>query len=105
LRAALGFLAADPSLAKLLLVEAPGAGGPARLVHERSLMRLSEALRPARGEIGGKTISEQMAQLLAGGLVSHLTGRVLAGEAERLPEDHELLLRYLLAPITARYTF
>jgi hypothetical protein len=39
-----------------------------------------------------------MSRLLAGGLVSHLSGRVLAGEAERLPGDHGLLLQYLLLP-------
>lgn len=40
-------------------------------------------------------------RLLAGGLASHLSGRVLAGEAERLGEDHDLLLSYLLAPSLA----
>ena len=35
--------------------------------------------------------------MLAGGLASHLSGRILAGEAERLPELHDPLLHYLLA--------
>lgn len=97
LRAGLRFLAADPDLAHLLLVESLAAARPARLEHERSLGRLAEALRQPHGD-AGEGISEETARLLAGGLASHLSGRVLAGEAERLPEHHDLLLRYLLAP-------
>jgi AcrR family transcriptional regulator len=98
----LEFLAADPPFAHLLLVEALAAARPARLEHERSLVRLAEALRPPAGELpGGEPASEETARLLAGGLASHLSGRVLAGEAERLPLDHDLLLRYLLAPSLA----
>jgi AcrR family transcriptional regulator len=105
LSAALDFLAASPPLAHLLLVEALAASRPARLEHERSLGRFAEALRPSAG--GGSEESEkpeETARLLAGGLASHLSGRVLAGEAERLSESHELLLGYLLAasPATSR---
>lgn len=95
LRAGLGFLAADPPLAHLLLVEALAAARPARLEHERSLTRLAEALRPPGA---GDLVSEETARLLAGGLASHVSGLVLAGEAERLPELHDLLLAFLLAP-------
>ncbi len=95
LSAALQFLASGPALAHLLLVEALAAARPARLEHERSLERLAEALRPPDGE----AISEETARLLAGGLASHVAGRVLAGEAEGLPGDHDLLLRYLLSPL------
>ncbi len=102
LAAGLGFLAADPPLAHLLLVEALSAGRPARLEHERSLERLGEALRthPA-GPADDEAVSEETARLLAGGLASYLSGRVLAGQAEQLSDDHELLLRYLLAPSRA----
>jgi AcrR family transcriptional regulator len=99
LQAGLEFLAADPSLAYLLLVESLAAARPARLEHERSLVRLSEALRPSSSEFpADEPASEETARLLAGGLASHLSGRVLANEAARLPESHGLLLRYLLAP-------
>ena len=99
LGAGLDFLAASPPLAHLLLVEALAAARPARLEHERSLVRLARALRPpATGLDGASGVSEETARLLAGGLASHLSGRVLAGEAERLPESHDLLLQYLLAP-------
>lgn len=101
LRAGLDFLAADPPLAHLLLVEALAAARPARLEHERSLVRLAEALRPPAELPGGESVPEQTVRLLAGGLASHLSGRVLAGEAESLRDDHDLLLKYLLAPSLA----
>jgi AcrR family transcriptional regulator len=102
LGAGLEFLAADPPLAHLLFVEALAAARPARLEHERSLALLGETLRTqAAGSPGGEAISEETARLLAGGLASHISGRVLASEAERLPEDHDFLLQYLLAPTQA----
>jgi AcrR family transcriptional regulator len=101
LHAGLDFLAADPPLAHLLLVEAPAAARPARIEHERSLVRLAEALRPAAEIPGGEVVPEETLRLLAGGLASHVSGRVLAGDAERLPEDHDLLLGFLLAPTQA----
>ncbi len=108
LGAGLELLAENPNLAHLLLVEALAAARPARLEHERSLARLAKALRPPPGATlpdGLEPVPDDVLRLLAGGLASHLSGRVLAGEAARLPEDHGLLLRYLLAPGTGRYTF
>jgi AcrR family transcriptional regulator len=100
LRAGLDFLAANPNLAHLLLVESLAAARPARLEHERSLERLAEVLRPPAGD-GQGAVSEETARLLAGGLTSHLSGRILAAEAERLPGLHDPLLQYLLAPSLA----
>lgn len=105
LGAGLDFLAASPPLAHLLLVESLAAARPARLEHERSLARLATALSPSADERAGAAVPEEIARLLAGGLASHLSGRVLAGEAERLAESHDLLLGYLLAatsPATSR---
>ncbi len=102
LRAGLDLLAASPALAHLLLVESLAAGRPFRLEHERTLARLVGALRlPASESAGGEAVSEEAARLLAGGLASYLSGCVVAGEAERLPESHDLLLGYLLAPVPA----
>jgi AcrR family transcriptional regulator len=99
LGAGLEFLAAEPPLAHLLLVESLGAARPARLEHERTLARLARILQrlPADTAADGSALDET-ARLLAGGLASHLSGRILAGEAEHLPESHNLLLQYLLAP-------
>ncbi len=100
LLAGLEFLATAPQLAHLLLVEALAAARPARLEYERSLERLAESLHlSAAGLPAGEAISGETARLLAGGLASHVSGRLLAGEADRLPDDHDLLLRYLLAPL------
>jgi AcrR family transcriptional regulator len=80
-------------------VDGEAAARPARLEYERSLLRLAEALRPPPSDLsGGEAVSEETARLLAGGLASHVSGRLLAGEAERLPELHEPLLQYLLTP-------
>lgn len=100
LRAGLDFLAMDPALAHLLFVESLAAARPARLEHERSLERLAEVLRPP-GSGGDEAVSAETARMLAGGLASHLSGRILGGEAERLPELHDALLQYLLAPSLA----
>jgi AcrR family transcriptional regulator len=102
LRSGLEFLAADPPLAHLLLVESLAAARPARLEHERSLERLAEALRPPASDGQGPgAVSEETARMLAGGLASHLSGQVLTGRAEQLPELHDLMLQYLLAPSLA----
>lgn len=99
LMAGLEFLAADPPMAHLLFVESLAAARPARLEHERSLERLAQVLRPPA--IGGKGVSEETARMLAGGLASHLSGRILVGEAKRLPQSHDSLVKYLLAPSLA----
>jgi AcrR family transcriptional regulator len=99
LRAGLDFLAADPPLAHLLLVEALAASRPVRLEHERTLVELAEALHPPLAELSGAdAVSRETERLLAGGLVSYLSGRVLGGETESLPDAHDFLLQYLLAP-------
>lgn len=102
LMAGLEFLAADPALAHLLFVESLAAARPARLEHERSLERLAEVLRPPTADPQSEEgVPRETARMLAGGLASHLSGRILAGEAERLPEMHGPLLQYLLAPSLA----
>jgi hypothetical protein len=102
LMAGLEFLSADPPLAHLLFVESLAAARPARLEHERSLERLAEVLLPPPASNGARqAVSQETARILAGGLASHLSGRILAGEAERLRELHGPLLRYLLVPSLA----
>lgn len=97
LEAGLGLLAAEPAVAHLLLVESLAAARPARLEHEHTLDRLAGALR----SLAGEELPPETERLLAGGLVSLLAGRVLAGEVESLPDSRELLLGYLLASLPA----
>ena len=101
LRAGLGFLAADPLRARLLFVDALDPACPIRLEYERSLERLGKALSATAGEDGDGAIDAELARLLAGGLASYIAGRILAGEVERLPDHHNVLLEYLLAPSQA----
>jgi hypothetical protein len=98
LGAALDALAADPVLARLLLVESRASLHPARPDYERALARLARVLADQSRDGGGRAITPELADLLAAGVASHLAGRVLAGEADRLPESRSLLLEYLLAP-------
>lgn len=99
LRAGLEFLAADPELAHLLLVDSLAAARPVRLEHERVMTELAEALNPLVSELrGGELLHGEAALMLAGGLVSYLSGRVLAGEAKDLADAHGFLLEYLRAP-------
>jgi AcrR family transcriptional regulator len=102
LRAGLDFLAANPALARLLLVDSLAPGGPVRLEHERTLERLADALRPPPEF--AVAAPEETARLLAGGLASYLSGRLLSDGAARLPESYDVLLGYLLAPVVVRAT-
>jgi hypothetical protein len=97
LKGGLELLADDPALARRLLVEPLEAGDEVRLAHERSIGRLAEALRPPAELTGNQQLSDELLRLQAHGLVSYLSGRVLAGETEKLPEAHGALLEYLLA--------
>lgn len=99
LRAALDFLAAKPAVAELLLVDSLRAGFRGRPEYERALERLAAVLHAAQAAVPGTpTLGPENALMLAGGIVSHLGGRVLGGEVERLPESQELLLRFVLGP-------
>jgi hypothetical protein len=104
LGAGLDLLAADPALARLLLVTPLTVGGELRLAHESSVAQLAEALRPPAELTGDDPISDEILLLQAHGLVSYLSGRVLAGEAEWLADDHQPLLRFLLAQLPSGET-
>jgi hypothetical protein len=97
LRCGLELLAADPALARTLLVD-PLSTPSARLLHGHAVARLGEALRPPATDPGRWAMPAETARLLAEGLASHLSGRVLAGEAEQLVDSYDLLLVYLLTP-------
>ncbi|HEU4393782.1 MAG TPA: hypothetical protein VFR04_09145 [Solirubrobacterales bacterium] len=90
-------LAADPELAHRLLVAPFLAAPPARLEYEHQQERLAQVLGAAlAGPDDSPPLAAGMAELLAAGVLSHLSGRVLAGEAGGLVESHELLLEFLL---------
>lgn len=88
LRAWLEFLAADPPLARLLLVDEHDLIGPPGSGRERLLDLLEGTLRP-------------VPRHLLGGMVSYLSARVRAGEAEQLTDGHA----FLMEALSSRYTF
>jgi hypothetical protein len=90
-------LAGAPLLARLLLLDSLASTRSDRIKYERSVERLAGALQPPPGLTGGEPISDEILRLQAHGLVSYLSGRVLNGEADRLPDDHGVLFEYLLA--------
>jgi len=84
---ALEMCAAQPTLARALLVEPLVAGGEAREQHHRFLNQLSEVLNRARGEISGaNTVPPSSAAFMVGAITTMLRDKLMAGEAERAPE-------------------
>lgn len=93
---ALRLLAANPTVAHLMAVEAPQAGRAARERQQAMLERFAAALRADHP--GRARLPDDLADLLLGGVVS-LIARYVDGErAERLPEATATLVEYLLIP-------
>jgi AcrR family transcriptional regulator len=93
---ALQMLAANPSLAHLIAIEALQAGSAARRLQQASLARLAEILRlgrPVRPELPA-----DLEQLLLGGALSVVSRRVEQGQVEQLPEIEAALVECLLIP-------
>jgi AcrR family transcriptional regulator len=93
---ALRLLAANPSLAHLIAIEALQAGAAARRRQQASLVRLAEILRlgrPERPELPG-----DLEQLLLGGALSVVARHVENDRAEQLPEIEAALVECLLIP-------
>ncbi|HEY5052457.1 MAG TPA: TetR/AcrR family transcriptional regulator [Solirubrobacterales bacterium] len=98
LSAALELLAREPDLAVLVAVEGPGAGpGPAKR-HLQGMRRYG-ALLPlgVLGVPGAKRPPAATEVMIAGGIVTAIAQRVLAGEVERLPSLAPSLAEYALS--------
>lgn len=100
--AALGALfdvvAANPTVARVCLVEANAAGPEAAKRHEAALKRLAPLIAPGRAlNPRGDTLPESLEETLAGGIAWVLGQRLMAGEAAQLrgllPETVEFVLR------------
>jgi AcrR family transcriptional regulator len=100
--AALGTLfedvAANPAVARAVLVEANAAGPEAAARHEAALKRLAPLIAPGR-ELNprGSTLPQSLEETLAGGIAWVLGQRLMNGEADKLrgllPETIEFVLR------------
>ena len=103
LRAALAFLAEEPDLARLCLLESRTAGPAATARFNEAVAELAPALARGRAERPeGARLPDSTEDSTLGSLVSLAQRKVAAGEAEQLdtmlPEFSELLLLPYLGP-------
>lgn len=91
----LGIFAADPTVARFVLLESLAAGGELAARHRASLRCFAELLRP-EPPAGPDALAEAREQALVGGISTLVVRRLKAGEAgqleELLPDLHELVL-------------
>ncbi len=98
LGAGLDLLAAEPGLARLIVLEAPAAGEAMLARHQAWLDRYSRMLRLA--VVGSPDVAEPSPALepaIAGAVVSRVRQLVLAGETRKLPGLHPELTQLVLS--------
>jgi AcrR family transcriptional regulator len=98
LSAGLDLLATEPGLARLIAVEAPGAGGELAVRHHEWLRRYGSLLRLAA--IGAEVPASPRRSIepaIAAGVAARIAAPVRAGEAKRLPELAPELVAYVLS--------
>lgn len=100
----LGLLAANPSFARLVVIEAPRAGGEIAARHQEWLDRYGRLLGLAAvGSPGAVTPRPALESAILGAIVSRIKQLVLAGETRQLPglrpELVQLTLSYYDSPV------
>jgi AcrR family transcriptional regulator len=99
LDALLGYLAAEPAQASLVLVEGLRAG---RGIYDRYQGALSSFVPPLRrgapAPNGGEQPPQATDEAIVGGIASLLARRVIAGEAARLPDLLSEIAEFALTP-------
>ncbi len=93
---ALRLLAANPSLAHLIAVEALAAGPAARGRQQACLAHLAAALRSGRPP--AERLPPELEEMLLGGVVATIGRYVDAGRTDRLADATAELAQYLLIP-------
>jgi AcrR family transcriptional regulator len=82
----LDLLAANPSFARLIVIDAPGAGGEIALRHQEWLDRYGRLLGLAAvGSPGVATPRPALESAILGAIVSRVKQLILAGETRELP--------------------
>lgn len=99
LQALLAQLAAEPSFARLVMVEVLAAGSRARELRDAALKRFEVFFSPGRGALPMAPAEQQLlASAVVGGLSETLYTRIAAGEATQLPALGPDLLYCALVP-------
>lgn len=98
LASGLKLLAADPALARLIVVEAPAAGAELAARHHEWLDRYGRMLRLASiGEEDAPAPRLAVEPAVVGGIVSRIKQLVLADESRELPRLRAELLQFALS--------
>lgn len=98
LRAALEFLAAEPHLARLCLVEPVSATPTIAIRFREAVLACIPALQRGRDEADGGALPPSTEDSLLGGIISLATRSILAGETEQLPTLLPDLVEFTLSP-------
>jgi AcrR family transcriptional regulator len=101
LAAMLAFLAAEPNLARLAMVEAQVAGPAVVQRYDEAIKGFVPFFRAGREEAGangGASLTPTTEDALVGGMVSLISRRVLAGRTEQLEELLGDLVEFILTP-------
>ncbi len=98
LGAALDLLAAEPEVARLLFVEAPGASEEISLRYHEWLRRYGTLLRSAVPQAAAKSsLAVEIDQVIVGGIASRVASEVLQGRAAQLRVLTPHFVEYVLA--------
>jgi AcrR family transcriptional regulator len=98
LGAALGMLASEPEVARLLFVEAPSASTAIALRYHEWLRRYGTLLRSAVPQAASKSsLAVEIDQVIVGGIASRLASEVLQGRAAQLRVLVPHFVDYVLA--------
>jgi AcrR family transcriptional regulator len=90
--------AADPTLARTVMIEALTAGPEGRRLHEEALTRVAECLDSGRKLARGKELPEQISLMAAGAVSGLIFDEILMGRAAQLPAREPDLLFMMLVP-------
>ena len=95
----LRFLAGEPELARLCMIEPAAAGGEIAARHRASMQGLVEILKAGRpGHAGTRPLPEATEETLVGGIVSLIVREISAGRTEQLEALLPDLVELTLAP-------
>ena len=95
----LRFLAGEPELARLVMIEPVAAGGEIAARHRTSMQGLVEILKAGRPEHAGtRPLPEATEETLVGGIVSLIVREISAGRGDRLEQLLPDLVELTLAP-------